>query len=63
MAVFAAVAGIGAADLFKLRRDIVAPPYGTADALPPLCRPSGWAALWRRMGASSILCRRTAFSL
>jgi hypothetical protein len=23
--------------------------------LPPLCRPAGWVALWRRMGKLSIL--------
>ncbi len=26
-------------------------------ALPPLCRPAGWAALWRRMGNLSVLNR------
>lgn len=26
--------------------------------LPPLCRPSGWVALWRRMGNLSILNRK-----
>lgn len=28
--------------------------------LPPLCRPSGWVALWRRLGNLSILNRKTA---
>lgn len=27
-------------------------------ALPPVCRPSGWVALWRRMGNLSILNRK-----
>lgn len=30
--------------------------------LPPLCRPSGWVALWRRMGNLSILNRKTSLS-
>lgn len=30
--------------------------------LPPLCRPSGWIAQWRRIGALSVLdCTGTAF--
>lgn len=24
-------------------------------ALPPVCRPAGWVALWRRMGNTSVL--------
>ena len=28
--------------------------------LPPLCRPAGWVALWRRMGNLSVLNRRAA---
>jgi hypothetical protein len=27
----------------------------TGPTLPPLCRPAGWIALWRRMGNLSIL--------
>jgi len=27
----------------------------SARALPPLCRPAGWVALWRRMGKVSDL--------
>lgn len=28
--------------------------------LPPLCRPSGWVALWRRMGNLSVLNRSSS---
>jgi len=28
--------------------------------LPPLCRPSGWACLWRRLGSCSVLNRQGA---
>lgn len=24
----------------------------------PLCRPAGWACLWRRLGGTSVLARR-----
>lgn len=34
---------------------------GTAD-LPPLCRPAGWAALWRRIGNLSVLNREHRLS-
>jgi hypothetical protein len=30
--------------------------------LPPVCRPSGWIALWRRMGNLSILNREADLS-
>jgi hypothetical protein len=30
--------------------------------LPPLCRPSGWVAQWRRMGNLSILNRKARLS-
>ena len=30
--------------------------------LPPLCRPFGWIALWRRMGNLSVLNRKGALS-
>ena len=30
--------------------------------LPPLCRPAGWVALWRRMGNLSILNRKDRLS-
>lgn len=30
--------------------------------LPPVCRPQGWAALWRRMGNLSVLNCSKAFS-
>ena len=29
-----------------------------APLLPPLCRPCGWIALWRRIGNLSVLNRR-----
>jgi len=29
----------------------------SAAALPPLCRPAGWIAAWRRIGTLSILSR------
>jgi hypothetical protein len=31
---------------------------GTLTVDRPLCRPSGWAALWRRMGNLSVLNRK-----
>ena len=31
--------------------------------LPPLCRPSGWIALWRRMGNLSVLNRKARLSV
>lgn len=31
-------------------------------SLPPLCRPSGWVAQWRRIGNLSILNRRGPLS-
>lgn len=30
--------------------------------LPPLCRPAGWVALWRRMGNLSVLNRKARLS-
>jgi hypothetical protein len=34
----------------------------TRPALPPVCRPAGWVAIWRRMGNLSVLNReRMAF--
>jgi hypothetical protein len=27
-------------------------------ALPPVCRPAGWVAIWRRLGNLSVLNRR-----
>lgn len=30
--------------------------------LPPVCRPSGWIAIWRRLGNLSILNRRAVLS-
>ena len=30
--------------------------------LPPLCRPAGWVAQWRRMGNLSILNRKDRLS-
>ncbi len=31
-------------------------------SLPPLCRPAGWIAAWRRIGALSVLdCTGAAF--
>ncbi len=30
--------------------------------LPPLCRPAGWIALWRRLGNLSVLNRRSDLS-
>lgn len=29
-----------------------------ATALPPVCRPQGWAALWRAMAGFSVLSRK-----
>lgn len=34
----------------------------TFPSLPPVCRPAGWVALWRRMGNLSVLDRRVRFS-
>lgn len=31
--------------------------------LPPVCRPSGWVAIWRRLGNLSVLNRRFGLSL
>ncbi len=30
--------------------------------LPPVCRPAGWIAIWRRLGNLSILNRRAVLS-
>jgi len=32
-------------------------------SLPPVCRPAGWVAIWRRLGNLSVLNRRYALSL
>ncbi len=39
--------------------DTIALPHPDLYRLPPLCRPSGWIALWRRMGNLSVLDRKT----
>jgi len=40
----------------------ITPAAGAARPVPPLCRPAGWIARWRRIGALSVLdCKGTAF--